>query len=78
MASLVQSDMHGAINTDDTKKMDSMSFNSSQRHIRYKIIQQLMKTFISDVELVVKANIFAPCKKTPICIGKKNHFNIPL
>ena len=36
MASLVQSVMHGAINTDETTKMDSMSFNSSERHIRCK------------------------------------------
>ena len=34
MALLVQPVMHGSINTYDTIKMDSMSFNSSQRHIR--------------------------------------------
>ena len=40
--SLVQSGMYGALNTDETKNNYSMSFNSSQRHIHYKIVQQLM------------------------------------
>ena len=51
--------------------MDSMPFNSSQRHISYKIIQQLTDKLFSLESLLSRHNIFAPCKKTPIDIGKK-------
>ena len=46
----------------------SMSLNSSQRHIHYRIIQQFMdRLFLLD-NYLSRHNIFAPCKKTLIGI----------
>ena len=75
MASLVQSDIYGASNTDKTTKMDSMLFNSTQRYIRYKIIQQLTEKLFLLMNYLSGNNNFAPCKKTLIGIGNNNNFN---
>ena len=60
-ASLFQSGMYGAINTDDTTKMgDSMSFNSYWRYKRYKKKDQFMDKLFQMVNHLSRHNIFAP------------------
>ena len=75
VAPLVQSGMYGAINTDDTQQMYYISFISSWRHIRCKIIQQLTDKLFLLANYFSRHNIFAPCNKTPIGIGNNNHCN---
>ena len=47
-------------------------------HTNYKIIQQFKDKLFLLVNQLSRHNIFATCKKTPIGIGNKNHFNRPL
>ena len=53
------------------QQMDFILFNSSQRHIRYKIIQQLMEKLLLLVNVLPRHNMFSPCKKTRFGIGEK-------
>ena len=74
MASLFQSVMYGDINTDDTTT-NGFYVNSSQKYIRYKIIQKFMDKLFLLVNYFSRHNIFAPCNKAPIRIGNNNHCN---
>ena len=49
--------------------------NSSQRHIRYKIIRHLIYKLFLRVNYLSRNNIFAAYNKTRIGIGNTNHCN---
>ena len=78
MASLVQSGMYGAINTDDTTTNGFYVIQFISEAYTLQKIQQLMDKLFLMVNYLARHNFFAPCKKTSIGIGNNNHLNIPL
>ena len=75
MASLVQPGMYGAINTDDTTTNGLYVIQFISEAYRIQNNTTIYGQVISAGELFSRHNIFAPFKKTPIVIGKKNHCN---
>ena len=67
IASFFQLGMYGAINTDYTTKMDSMSFNSIQMNTHYKIIHQLVFSFMEQIYCALTTNF--PAEITCTSIG---------
>ena len=75
-ASLVKSGKYVAINTSDTTTNVFYVIKLISEAYTLQNNTKIDGQIISAGELVVKHNIFSPCKKIPIGIGKNNPCNI--
>ena len=78
IASLVQSGMYRAINTDETKTNELYAIQFISDAYTLKNDTTIDGQVISAGKLVVKAQYLSQCNKIPIGIENNNHFNIPL
>ena len=76
MASWVQPDMYGAIETDDTTKNGLYVIQLISESYTLQKNTTIYGQVIYAGELVSRHNIFSPCNKEPIGIGNNNHCNI--